>query len=710
MMNKISGMIIICLSLIIAVFMIGCVGTGNQSTVGGNPFFTKSALPFQAPPFDKIKDSDFKPAFVKGMQDQLDEIQKIANNPEAPTFENTLVELEKSGQLLERVSLVFNALAGANTDSFLQKLQEEIAPQLAAHSDAIFLNDKLFQRVKTIYNQRNNLNLDPESLKLVEYYYDEFVHAGANLSETDKAKLKKLNEEEATLVAKFVNKLLDGTKAGALVLDDKTQLAGMSDAEINAAAEAAKARGLEGKFVISLQNTTQQPALSSLSNRETRKMLFEKSWNRCGEGDYDTRPIIERITRIRQEKAGLLGYKNYAAWTLENQMAKTPEAVETFLSGMVPATIANEKKEAAEIQTFMRKSGTNFKLEPWDWPYYAEKLRREKYDIDESEVKEYFVLDNVLEKGIFYTAHKLYGINFEEVRNIPVWQKDVRVFKVTNEDGSPLALFYCDYFKRDNKSGGAWMDNLVLQSKLLGMLPVVYNVCNFTKPAPGQPALISFDDVTTVFHEFGHALHGMFADQMYPSLSGTATPRDFVELPSQFNEHWAIYPDVLDHYALNYKTGKPIPRELVEKIKESSLFNQGYDFTELLAAADLDMAWHTLPVNAPRQKADKFEISALEKDNLWIEQVPPRYRSSYFMHIWGNGYAAGYYAYLWAEMLDDDAYQWFEDHGGLTRENGERFRRMILSRGATEDFDKMYRDFAGHDPKIEPMLKSRGLL
>ncbi len=675
-----------------------------------NPLLTPSRLPFQAPPFDKIKDSDYKPAFEEGIKQQLAEIEKIANNPAKPTFENTLTALEKSGQLLTRVSLVFNAVTSANTDSLLQKVQEEEAPKLAAQNDAIFLNSKLYERVKTIYEKRNQLKLNHESQRLVSYYYKQFVHAGANLSKEDKDKLKKLNEEEATLIAKFTTKLLAGTKAGALVVSDKSELAGLNPSELDAAYQDATSRGQTGKWILPLQNTTQQPELQSLQNRETRKKLFENSWKRCELNDEnDTRSIIERIAKIRIDKAQLLGFPNYAAWRLENQMAKTPEAVEKFLAGLVPATVANEQKEAADIQAFIDKSGEGFKLEPWDWSYYAEKLRKARFNLDDSQIKPYFVLENVLEKGIFYEAHELYGLTFKELHNIPVYQKDVRVFEVFDKDGSPLALFYADYFKRDNKSGGAWMDNFVQQSKLLGTKPVVYNVTNFTKPAPGQPALLSYDDVTTMFHEFGHALHGMFADQEYPSLSGTNVPRDFVEFPSQFNEHWALYPKVLEHYALNYKTGKPMPEELVEKIKKATLFNEGYDFTELLEAADLDMNWHTLSANTPEQNSDKFETESLKKDKLYIPQVPPRYRSSYFMHIWANGYAAGYYAYLWSEMLDDDAFDWFLNNGGLTRKNGDRFRNMILSRGATEDYSKMYRDFAGHDPQIKPMLKNRGL-
>ena len=675
-----------------------------------NPFFTASKLPFQAPPFDKIKDGDFQPAIEEGMNQEIDEINKIAENTADPTFENTIVEMEKSGQLLTRVQLVFNALTSANTDSVLQKVKEEEAPKLAAHYDEIYLNSKLFSRVKTVYEQKDKLNLDHESQKLLEYYYKKFEHAGANLNPADKANLKKMNEEEATLLAKFTSKLLAGTKAGALIVSDKSELAGLTPDEIDGASQAAEARGLSGKWVIALQNTTQQPDLQNLTNRETRKKLFEHSWNRTEQNDEnDTRAVIERVAKIRAEKAQLLGFKNYAAWRLEDQMAKTPEAVQKFLNGLIPATVANEQKEAADIQSVVDNSGGDFKLQPWDWNYYAEKLRKERYDLDESQIKPYFELENVLQKGIFYAANQLYGLTFKEVHNIPVYQKDVRVFEVYDHDGSTLALFYTDYFKRDNKAGGAWMDNFVQQSKLFNTKPVVYNVCNFSKPAPGQAALLSYDDVTTMFHEFGHALHGIFANQQYPSISGTNVPRDFVEFPSQFNEHWALYPTILKNYALHYKTGKPIPQELVDKIKKSTTFNQGYDFTEIVEAADLDMAWHTLPAKATVQNSDSFENTSLKKDNLYIPQVPPRYRSSYFLHIWGNGYAAGYYAYIWAEMLDDDAFQWFLDNGGLTRKNGDRYRNMILSKGATEDYNEMYREFAGHDPQIDPLLKNRGL-
>ncbi len=700
------------LSITLAGFMFaGCnKNASTSSAMTENPFYKPSTLPFQAPPFDKIKDSDFKPAILEGIKQQQAEIQEIADNSETATVENTLVPLEKSGRMLERAMMVFDALSGANTDDTLQQVQEEVAPKLAAHHDAIFLNDKLFQRIKTIYDQRGELNLDPETHRLVEYYYQEFVHAGANLSETDKTKLRKLNEEEATLRTQFENHLLDGTKAGALVVSDKAELAGLTPAEIEAAAGAAKARGLEGKWVLSLQNTTQQPALRSLEDRATRRKLFEQSWKRTELGDAnDTRNIVKRLAKVRAEKAKLLGFSTYADWKLEDQMAQNSKNVQEFLGKLVPASVVNANKEAKDIQAMINETGGKFKLQPWDWNYYAEKVRKARFNLDESQIKPYFEMNNVLENGVFYAAHQLYGISFKERHDLPVYNKDVRVFDVMDSDGSQIGLFYADYYKRDNKSGGAWMSNLVGQSKLLGTKPVIYNVANFPKPAPGQPALLSFDEVTTMFHEFGHALHGFFANEEYPSLSGTAVARDFVELPSQFNEHWALYPEVFSHYAVHYKTGEPMPKELVEKIKKASKFNQGYALTELLAAAELDMSWHTLSADTPEQNVDTFEAESLKKDGLALPQVPPRYRSSYFMHIWGHGYSAGYYAYLWSEMLDQDAFEWFKENGGLTRANGDRFRNMILSRGNTEDLATMYRNFRGQDPTIEPLLEARGL-
>lgn len=685
---------------------------GNSAdSASTNPLLTASTLPFQAPPFDKIKDSDYEPAFEEGMKQQLAEMEKIANNSDAPTFENTFVAMEKSGVLLQRVNNIFNTVTGANTDSVLQKIQEEVAPKLAAHQDAIHLNAKLFKRIEAIYNNRAQLKLDPESARLVEYDYLEFVLAGAKLSDSDKVTLKKFNGQLASLSAKYTNQLLAAAKAGALAISDTTELAGLSQGDKDALAQNAKAKKLDGKYLIALQNTTQQPLLQSLANRTTREKLFNASYTRAEKSDSnDTRNTIINIAKLRAEKAKLLGYPDYASWVLQDQMAKTPQAVDKFFAQLVPAATAKAKSEAADIQKVIDQQKGSFQLQPYDWNFYSEQVRKQKFDLDENEIKPYFEINNVLQNGVFYAANQLYGLTFKERHDIPVYQKDVRVFDVIDKDGSQIGLFYCDYFKRDNKSGGAWMSNMVDQSKLLGTKPVIYNVCNFTKPAPGQPALISFDDVTTMFHEFGHALHGFFGDQQYLTLSGTNVARDFVEFPSQFNEHWALYPQVLQHYATHYKTGKPMPQVLVDKIKKAATFNQGYSLTEILAAASLDMQWHQLPANAPLQDVDKFEAVSLAKTGLNLSQVPPRYRSSYFLHIWTNGYAAGYYAYLWTEMLDDDAFAWFKENGGLTRANGQRFRDMILSRGNTIEYGKMYRDFRGHDPSIKAMEQKRGLI
>lgn len=697
---------------VLAVLLLMACSNKNQNAVNeNNPLLTPSTLPYGAPDFTKITNADFQPAIEKGMEEHIKEIEAIANSSEAPTFENTMIALEKSGTTLSRAYAVFNVLSGANTNPELQKIEEIEAPKLAAHRDAIFLNDKLFQRVKTLYNQRDELSLDSESKKLLEYYFQKFELAGANLSDDDKTKMKKLNGEAATLEAQYTNRLLAATKAGALVVDDKAQLAGLSDAEIEAASKAAEASNFKGKYLISLQNTTQQPELQSLTDRATRQALYEHSINRSSQNDStDSRAIIIRLAMIRVQQAKILGFENYAAWKLQDQMAKVPANALNLLNKLAPAAKAKAMEEAADIQKLIDKQNGGFKLEAWDWNYYSEQVRKEKYDLDESQIKPYFELFNVLENGVFYAAHELYGISFKERHDIPVYQEDVRVFELFNADSTAIGLFYCDFYKRDNKAGGAWMSNIVEQSYLLGNKPVIYNVCNFTKPVAGEPAFISYDDVTTLFHEFGHALHGFFASQKYPSLSGTNVSRDFVELPSQFNEHWALYPQVFSHYAVHYKTGEPMPKDLVEKIRKASTFNQGYSFTEILAAAELDMQWHTITADTQITDADKFEAEALNKVGLAIRQVPPRYRSPYFRHIWSNGYSAGYYAYTWAEMLDNDAYAWFEENGGLTRENGQRFRDMILSRGNTEDLEKLYVDFRGKEPDIKPLLKNRGLL
>ncbi|MBV9990027.1 MAG: M3 family metallopeptidase [Alphaproteobacteria bacterium] len=675
-----------------------------------NPFAAPSTLPLHAPPFDKIKDSDYQPAYELGMKQQLAEIRAIANSKAKPTFKNTIVALEKSGRLLDRVSNAFSAVVQANTNDTLDKIQTDEAPKLAEHGDAIFLNVQLFKRVKAVYDQRDKLKLDPESRQLLEVYYNLFVHAGANLSDSDKEKIKEINKEDASLSTEFQQKLLAAAKAGAYVTDDKTKLAGLSDEEIAAAAKAADDAKMPGKFVIPLQNTTQQPALVSLTDRSVREQIFNNSWTRAEKGDAnDTRETLARLAVLRAQKAKIMGYPSYAAYVLYDQMARTPDAVEKFLGQLVPPAAEKIADEGKQIQATIDGSGQHFDLKPWDWSMYSEKVRKAKYDLDQSELKPYFELNKVLQDGVFYAANQLYGITFKERHDIPVYQADVRVFDVFDKDGSQLGMIYFDYFKRDNKAGGAWMSNFVSQSHMLGTKPVVYNVANFTKPAAGQPALLSFDDVTTMFHEFGHALHGLFANQNYPTLSGANTARDWVEFPSQFNEHWALYPDVLKHYAVNYKTGEPIPQALVDKIKNSQTWGQGYDLGELLAASDLDMQWHSLPADAPKQDVDAFEQKALADTHTDFPNVPTRYRSSYFLHIWANGYSAGYYAYQWTVMLDDDAYAWFTDHGGMTRANGQRFRDMILSKGRTEDYGTMFRAFYGKDPDVGPMLEHRGL-
>jgi peptidyl-dipeptidase Dcp len=672
-------------------------------------FAAPSPLPLQAPQFDKIKDADFQPAAEQAMKEQRAEIDKIANNPAPPTFDNTIVAMERSGRMLDRVTSVFFALAGANTNPVLQGTEMAEAPKLAAHQDAIYLDPKLFARVQAVYAARDTSGLDAEQKQLVQVTYDEFVHAGAKLSAADQTRLKAINERLSSLSTDFERKLLAATKAGALTVTDPAKLAGLGQTAIDGAAAVAKERGVAG-YVVPLQNTTQQPALQSLTDRPTREALFTNSITRAEKGDAnDTRATITEIAALRAEKAALFGYPNYGAYVLEDQMAKTPQAVLSFLGQLAAPTRAKAAQEAADLQAQIKSDGQSFDLKPWDWNLYSEQVRKARYDLDEDQLKPYFELHKVLEDGVFYAANQLYGVTFKRRTDLPVWQPDVMVYDVFDKDGSQLGLAYFDYFKRDNKNGGAWMSNLVGQSKLLGTKPVIYNVANFTKPAAGQPALISFDDVTTMFHEFGHGLHGLFADQTYPSLSGTSVARDFVEFPSQFNEHWALDPKVLAHYAVNYKTGAPIPPELVAKIKKASTFNQGYEEGELLAAALLDMQWHSLPKGPPVTDVDAFETAALKRAGADFPNVPPRYRSSYFSHIWGNGYAAGYYAYMWTEMLDDDAYAWFMRHGGLTRENGQRFRDLILSRGHTLDYGPMFKAFYGQDPDIGPMLEHRGL-
>ena len=701
-----------------AIAVIGCAPVATQTgstpapVVGArsNPLFVESTLSYHAPRFDLIRNEDYQPALEEGMRQQLAEIDAIAKQTTPPTFDNTIVAMERSGALLTRAAKTFFGVIGANTNDTLQKVQEVEAPKLAAHNDAIYLNDQLYRRVKSIYDRRESINFNPEQKALVERYNRDFVRAGANLSEGDKVRVRALNQELSKLSTDFSTKLLAGTKAGALVVDKVSDLDGLSPDKIETAAQAAKSRGLTGKWVLPLRNTTQQPAQAELKNRAVRQRLFELSTMRTARGDTnDTRNTIRRMAALRAEKAKLLGYPNWAAYALETQGAKNPENAIKLLTDLAPAATSRARAEAADMQKLIDAQGGGFKLQPWDWQYYAEQVRKAKYNLDESQIAPYFELNNVLQNGVFFAANRLYGLTFKERHDIPVYHPDVRVFEVFDSNGQPLALFYADYFKRDNKSGGAWMDQWVDQSRLTGWKPVIYNVANFTKPASGQPALLTFDDVTTMFHEFGHGLHGLFSSVEYPTLSGANVPRDFVEFPSQFNEHWALEPNVFANYAKHYLTGAPMPAALVDKIKLSRTFNQGFSTTELLAASLLDFAWHTLPAGGAPADVDAFESAALQRYNVALPEVPPRYHSTYFSHIWDGGYSAGYYAYTWSEVLDDDAYAWFRENGGLTRENGLRFRNMILSRGGTQDAATMYRGWRGRDPTVDALLEERGL-
>ncbi|POT57420.1 peptidyl-dipeptidase Dcp [Citrobacter amalonaticus] len=675
-----------------------------------NPFFSHSLLPYQAPRFDLIDISHYRPAFDEGMRQKRAEIDAIVNNNDAPDFANTLLALEQSGELLTRVTSVFFAMTAAHTHEALQKLDEAFSAELAALANDIWLNGALFARVEAVWQKRDAPELDSESRRLIEVVHQRFVLAGARLNEADKARLKALNTESATLTSQFNQRLLAASKSGGLVVDSVHQLDGLSAEEVAAASEAAKEKGLDGCWLIPLLNTTQQPALTSLRDRQTREKLFSAGWSRAEKNDAnDTRAIIQRLVEIRAIQANLLGFPNYAAWKVADQMAKTPEAALAFMRAIVPAARQRVLNEQAEIQKVIDDEQGGFTVQAWDWSWYAGQVRQEKYALDEAQLKPYFALDNVLTEGVFWTASQLYGIRFIERFDIPVYHPDVRVWEIFDHDGVGLALFYGDFYARDSKSGGAWMGNFIEQSTLNETRPVIYNVCNYQKPAAGQPALLLWDDVITLFHEFGHTLHGLFASQRYATLSGTNTPRDFVEFPSQINEHWASHSTVFDRYARHYATGEKMPAALQAKMRQASLFNKGYDMTELLSAALLDMRWHSLAVAEATQDVDRFEQQSLRSEQLDLQAVPPRYRSSYFAHIFGGGYAAGYYAYLWTQMLADDGYQWFVENGGLTRENGQRFREAILSRGNSSDLDTLYPHWRGKRPQIAAMLKNRGL-
>ena len=670
----------------------------------------ESVLPYHVPPFDKIKDEHFAPAMEEGMREQLKEVEAVANNSEKPTFENTVVALERTGRLLDRAERTFSNLNACNTNPALQKIDKEMAPKLAAHRDAIHLNGKLFARVQQLYDNRDKLGLDPQSVYLLERYYKDFVRAGAKLSDPDKEKLKKINAELATLQTDFEQNVLKERNVSSVVVDKKEELAGLTDDQMKSVINAAKTEHKDGKFVIQLQNTTGQPLLGSLQNRPLRERIMQTSLARNSKGgEFDTRNIVLRTAQLRAEKAKLLGYDNWAAYQLEDQTAHDVPTVNKLLSDLAPPAVANAKREAAEQQKIVDQEKAGFQIAACDWDFYSEKVRKAKYNFDESEVRPYYELNHVIIDGVFFAANKEYGLTFKERHDLPVYQPDVRVWEVFDGDGKPLAIFIGDYYARASKRGGAWMNTYVQQSDLFGTRPVVANHLNIPKPPPGEPTLLTHDQVRTAFHEFGHALHGMFSNVKYPRFSGTSVPRDFVEYPSQVNEMWANWPEVLKNYAKHYKTGEPIPQALVDKIEAADKFNQGYKTTEYLSASLLDQAWHQLnPSDVPKD-AVAFEAEALRNAHVDFAPVPPRYRSFYFSHIFGGGYSAGYYSYLWSEVLDADTVEWIKQHGGLTRENGDRFREMLLSRGGSADALGLFKNFVGRDPYIEPLLKRRGL-
>ena len=675
-----------------------------------NPFAKQSSLPLNYPAFDKIKDEHFLPAYAAGMRAQLREVDAIANSKAAPTFDNTIVAMERSGQLLGRVSAVFSNLQTANTNDRLDAIDREMSPKLAAHNDAIYLNPKLFQRVKTLHDKRAGLKLDAESLHLLERVYKEFVRAGANLSEADKQKLKAYNGEIASLQSEFSQRVLKEANASALVVGTREELAGMSEAEIAAAAAEAEKRGQKGKYAIAIVNTSSQPALATMTNRATRERLMQASLNRGSRGgEFDARELVLRLVKLRAERAALLGYPNYAAYSQELETAKNPAAVNKLLGELAGPAVNNAKKEAAEIQKVIDAEKGNFQVASWDWPIYQDKVRAAKYNFDENQLRPYFELNRVLVDGVFFAATKEFGITFKERKDLPVYDPDVRVFDVFDHDGKQLAIFLFDPYARANKQGGAWMNEYVSQSSLLKRRPVVGNHLNIPKPPAGEPTLLTYDEVRTAFHEFGHALHGMFSNVKYPHFSGTSVPRDFVEYPSQVNEMWAIWPEVLANYARHHKTGAAMPKELLDKVVASKKFNQGYLTTEYLAASLIDQRWHQLTPGEIPTDVLAFEAKALKDADADFAPVPPRYRTTYFSHSMNGGYSAGYYAYLWSEKLDADTVEWFKQNGGLSRKNGDHFRKTLLSRGGTADAMDLFRNFRGRDPIIEPLLERRGL-
>ena len=697
--------------LIVIISIFGACTMPSSGSSTPNPFFSESSLYLKYPPFDKIKNEHYAPAFELGMKQHMQEIDSIALDQDLASFENTILAMEKAGSLLDRVSTVFYALTSAHTNDEMEKVRSEMAPKLSAHSDKILLNDALFQRVNTLYDNRMDLGLDNESVRLIEKYHTSFIRAGAKLNAEQKERLKAINSEIAVLQTNFSQNVLKEVNALAIVVDSKEKLEGLSESAIESASNEAKSRGMEGKYVIALKNTSGQPSLSSLKNRELRKRIHTTSLSRGSRGgEFDNREILTNVLRLRAEKAKLLGYENHAAYTLEVQTAQTPQAVNERLGSLAPKSLANAKREASDLQEMINASGESFSLSSWDWDYYTEKVRAERYSFDASQLKPYFEMDNVLQNGVFFAANQLFGLSFTERYDLPTYQEDVRVFEVFEEDGSTLALFIFDGYARSSKRGGAWMNSYVSQSKLSGNLPVVANHQNVAKPPKGEPTLMSFDEVITMFHEFGHALHGMFSNVNYPYFSGTSVPRDFVEYPSQVNEMWAVWPSILKNYAIHYQTGEPMPQELLDKVLETQKFNQGFATTEYLAASILDQALHQLNESEipSAEELIAFEKQALEDGGIAFEAVPPRYRSTYFSHIIG-GYSAGYYSYIWSEVLDADTVDWFKENGGLRRENGDHFRLSLLSRGGSREALSLYKDFRGRDAEIQPLLDRKGL-
>ena len=686
-------------------------GGESSAMSGDNPFLAESPLYLRYPPFDRVDDSHYLPAFEAGMVEQLAEIDAIVNQDATPTVENTLVPLELSGQTLSRVATVFFALISAHTNDAMNEIQTEISPLLAAHEDQILLNGELFARVKALYDNRESLGLDPETLRLVEESHRDFVRAGAELSEEQQETLRAINQEIAELQTRFSQNVLNEVNETFTVIDTREELAGLTEAQIEGAADEAEAKDLTDKFVIPMVNTTQQPLMSALENRELRERMLGVSMSRGNRGgEYDNREVVSRTVSLRAQRAVLLGYATHADYILDNQTAKTVAAVNERLASLTPPAVANAEREAADLQAMIDSEGGEFELAAWDWDFYAEKVRQERFEFDASQLKPYLELNSVLENGVFYAAGQIFGITFEERFDLPVYQEDVRVFEVFDHDGSTLSLFLFDPYARESKRGGAWMNAYVSQSRLEGTLPVVANHLNIAEPPEGEPTLLTFDEVITTFHEFGHALHGMFSNVTYPSFAGTSVPRDFVEYPSQVNEMWATWPEVLANYARHFETGEPMPQDLLDRVLAAEQFNQGYATTEYLAASLSDQALHQLTAEEV-PSADElmpFEADALAAAGADLATVPPRYRLTYFSHIMG-GYSAGYYSYIWSEVLDADTVEWFKENGGMTRENGQHFRDTLLSRGGSAEALSLFRDFAGREPNVEPLLVRRGL-